>query len=103
MPSIEARSAHDDGSAVSHDLGGARRDVRRRETNVDDRIGTGFARLRGHAVDGLAARLVEQFRIALELAADDVLETREDILAGVLAAHCRALDETQVTSDGLAG
>src|SRR5512134_1872643 len=69
-------SAHDDGRAVGHDLGRSGRDVRCREAHVDHRIRAGGAGLFDHSVDGLAARLVEQRRVALELAADEILEPR---------------------------
>ena len=85
------------------ELGGTGGDVGGGEAHVDHGIGADGLRLRHHPLERLGARLVEQLGVRAQLAADEVLQAREQVAADVLAAHGRALHEAEVADDGPAG
>src|ERR1700732_2056595 len=53
----------------------------------DDGVGTALLCFGDHAIDGMLARLLEHFGILIYLAADDGLESRENIADDAAAAH----------------
>src|SRR5690606_26589143 len=65
------------------------------EAHVDDGIGAEPMSLVDHALSCLLPRLVEQFGVALEFAADEVLQSRGDVAAEMLGANRVALHQPE--------
>ena len=81
--------------AVDEDLGRIRHDVRRREADADDGVGAAATGFRHHSVDRLLARFGHQLGVLLDLAADEVLERCQDVLADVARPDGIAVDQPE--------
>ena len=73
--------------AVSEQFSRALRDRARRKSNVHDRIRAHALSLRLHALYSLCTRLLQQLRITLEFATDEILEASHNIATDMLGAH----------------
>src|SRR5690606_25364438 len=95
--------AHDDGRAVGAHLGERRRDLARVEAHADHGVRAAALRLLHHAVHDLLARLVDELRVLLHLAAADRAERRDEVRPDVRAAHGHAHDLPEHRVDAVAG
>ena len=64
---------------------------------------TALPGLLGHAVHCFLPRLLEQFGVTFQFAADQVLQSGHHVATEVLGAHRAALDDAEMFNDLLAG
>src|SRR4051794_21131084 len=93
----------DDGRAVSDDLGHRVRHLRAVEAERDDRVGAHHRCVLDHPVDRLAARVLEQARVFVDLAAADRAQAGHDVAADAAAADDKAEDMALGFLDAPAG
>src|SRR5688572_16531527 len=98
-----AASIDDDCRAVHVDFRCAACDRRGREPYVEHRIGAQLLCLLDHALDGLRTALLEQLRVAFELAAENVLERRHDVPARMLRTNRAAVHQTEMLNNRFVG
>ena len=89
--------------AVGEDLGGGGHDHRGRDPQPDDRIGAERLGVLGHPRDRLLAALGHELRVGLDLAADDSLESGEEVAAEVAGADRVAAGDAEDFGDPGAG
>jgi hypothetical protein len=92
-----------DRRAIDIQFGRTLRDGTGAEANVDHRVCTQFLGLRQHPFDGRTPRLGQQFRIATQLAANQILQPRGDIAPHVLGPHHVALHNPQHLRNPITG